>query len=229
MGRPVTAALRLTQPVGSTARAIELLNLKRFDEAFGAEVLAAFARCFVHIDRLNSMVSFLNISRTTYGEATTAFGRDLHTGVWFTIGTLRELALAIRHLRSTLAQRGLLKADSQHWLKLREIENRWNNDASFRKMRDKAGFHIDEDVMVRGVRALVDDVRDVELFKADDEKRVRGSFTFGTTVMYNGLGWENLQDYGRFIGTVSEDHGDVMSAVQHVFIEVTEAAQIQVL
>jgi hypothetical protein len=228
--RPTTAAaLRLTQNPGSEERSIELLNLAKFDQALGTEVLAAFARCFVQTDRLVSLVSFAHISSEKYGDKTTAFARDLHTMVWFTVGTLRELALAIQYLRSELKKKDLLKPETAHWVKLREIEDRWNNDSAFRKMRDRAGFHVDEHVMVDGVKALVKEVRDVELFKGDNEKQVRGSFTFGTTVMHNGLGWENLDHYGRFLEKVSADHSDVVGAIQHVLIEVTEAVGIEVL
>jgi hypothetical protein len=189
----------------------------------------AFARCFVHTDRLLSLVSFAHVSGKNYGEKTAAFGRDLHTMVWFTIGTLRELALAIQYLRSELKKKDLLKPNAEHWVKLREIEDRWNNDPAFRKMRDRAGFHVDEDVMINGVQSLVKDVRDVELFKGDNEKQVHGSFTFGTTVMYNGLGWEDLDHYGRFLEIVYADHGDVVTAIQHTLIEVTEAVGIEVV
>lgn len=228
--RPTTAAaLRLIKDPQSEERSIELLNLARFDEALGTEVLAAFARCFVHTDRLTSLVSFAYVSGKNYGEKTTAFGRDLHTMVWFTVGTLRELARAIQYLRSELKKKGLLKPDTAHWVKLREIEDRWNNDPAFRKMRDKAGFHLDADVMISGVQALVKDVRDVELFKGDNEKQVHGSFTFGITAMYNGLVWEDLDHYGKFLETVNADYGNVVNAIQHAFIEVTEAAGIEVV
>ena len=36
------------------------------------------------------------------------FGRDLIAMVWFTVGTLRELGLALKDLRSALEKRGLL-------------------------------------------------------------------------------------------------------------------------
>lgn len=228
--RPTTAAaLRLIEQPGSDERSIELLNLAKFDQTLGTDVLAAFARCFVHTDRLLSLVSFAYVSGKHYGEKTTTFGRDLHTMVWFTIGTLRELALAIQHLRSELKKKHLLMPEADHWVKLRQIEDRWNNDPAFRKMREKAGFHVDKDVMISGVQALVKDVRDIELFKGDNEKQIRGSFTFGTTVMYNGLGWDDLGHYGRFLETVNADHGEVVSAIQHVFIEVTEAVGIEVV
>lgn len=226
--RPLTATLRLIEVPGSQARSIELVNFAKFDEVLGTEVLAAFSRCFVHTDRLLSLISFAHISNQTYGEKSTAFGRDLHTMVWFTIGTLRELALAIQGLRAAFAKKGILNQDGEPWLKLREIEDRWNNDEGFRKVRDRAAFHVDPEVMTLGVHALVKDVRDVELFKGDDEGQIHGSFTLGTTVLHNGLGW-NLEDYGRFLEQVSTDHGAVIDAVQHVLVEATEAVGIDVV
>ena len=65
--------------------------------------------------------------------------------VWFTIGTLRELARAIRDCRAALKKRGMLQADSPLWLKLREIEDRWERDETFRKMRDADFEAEDED------------------------------------------------------------------------------------
>lgn len=60
------------------------MNLPKFDEALGSEVLATFAQCLVHTDRLLSMISFAAVSANHYGVRSTAFGRDLHTMIWFT-------------------------------------------------------------------------------------------------------------------------------------------------
>src|SRR5687768_15481005 len=101
---------------------VELKRFAQFREMLGRDVVNAFTRCFVHRDRLMSMVSFAHASMTHHGRDSVAYSRDLHTMVWFTVGTLRELAMAIRDLRSALKKRDLLDADSAPWVKLRDLE-----------------------------------------------------------------------------------------------------------
>ena len=128
----------------------KLRNLGRFDEVLGRRVLNGFCRCFVHVDRLNSLISCMYTSEQYHGRDSVAYSRDLNTLVWFTVGTLRELARAIEHLRSALARCGRLDPDSAPWVTLRDLERRWKND-DYRKMRDQAAFHVDESVIERGL------------------------------------------------------------------------------
>jgi hypothetical protein len=99
-------------------------------------------------------ISYIHASERMYGRDSVAFGRDLHSMVWFTIGTLRELALAIRDARSALAMRRMLDAQSPPWVKLREVEKRWEDDEFFRGMRDTTAFHMDPDVIDKGLSEL---------------------------------------------------------------------------
>ena len=62
--------------------------------SLGRDVLNAFSRCFVHVDRLTSTISCIYASGELHGRDSVAFERDQNTMVWFTVGTLRELALA---------------------------------------------------------------------------------------------------------------------------------------
>ena len=64
---------------------IELVNLRRFDEVLGRDVLKALCCCFVHCDRLTSTISCIYASENHHGRDSIAFGRDLNTMVWFTM------------------------------------------------------------------------------------------------------------------------------------------------
>ena len=136
---------------------IELSNFPELEKALGRDVVNAFCRCFVHSDRLTSMISCTHASEQHHGRDSTAFGRDLMSMVWFTIGTLRELALAIRAARAALAKRGWLERESEHWVTLRKLEDRWENDEFFRTKRDVAAFHVDKKVIDKGLNELVKD------------------------------------------------------------------------
>jgi len=194
---------------------IELKNFRKFGGALGRDVLNAFCRCFVHADRLNSMVSFAHVSQQHYGSDSVAFGRDLQTMVWFTIGTLRELALAIRDLRGALARRGILDPDSDPWKRLRVIEDRWEGDEFFRRMRNIAAFHVDKEIIDKGLDELVGE-RDVVLSHGEGPKMVRSSLPLGQEALSNGLGID-LATYGRFLDKVSDDHGAAGTAIQEAF------------
>jgi len=107
---------------------IELKQFAAFREQLGSDVVNAFCRCFVHADRLQSLISFTYASEQLHGRESVAFTRNLHTMVWFTVGTLRELATAIRDLRAALKKRGLLDVTAEPWVKLIDVEKRWEDD-----------------------------------------------------------------------------------------------------
>src|SRR5688572_28082478 len=95
---------------------IVLRNFKEFDAAMGRDVLRGFCRCFIHADRLTSTISSIYASQTLHGRESVALSRDLHTLVWFTVGTLRELALSIRELRGALGRQARLDKNHPVWI-----------------------------------------------------------------------------------------------------------------
>lgn len=104
---------------------ITMESLERADEVLGRDVLTAFCCCFVHADRLNSTMSCMDASANRHGDDSIAYARDLNAMVWFSVGTLRELARSIQSLRCALEERGLLDPESPPWVTLRALEDRW--------------------------------------------------------------------------------------------------------
>ncbi len=203
---------------------IELRNFPELEKALGREVVNAFCRCFIHSDRLTSTISCSHASEQHHGRDSTAYGRDLTSMVWFTIGTLRELAIAIRAARAALAKRGWLEPASEHWIILRELEDRWENDEFFRKKRDVAAFHVDKEVIDKGLNELVkDDV--VDLAEGEGEKNVDSTLSLGALALFHGLEM-SLDEYRTFARMVSDDHGVVAEAIQTAFVRAAEAASV---
>ena len=194
----------------------KLQNLGRFDRALGRRVLNAFCRCFVHVDRLNSLISCMYTSEKYHGGTSVAYTRDLSTLAWFTVGTLRELAGAIQHLRGALARSGRLDPESTPWVTLRDIERRWETD-EYRRMRNQVAFHVDEDVIERGLNELVEDEDDVTLGEGHGPKDIDGRLTLGYLALHNGLGLD-LDGYRQFLQVVKEDHGTAGKAIQEAFV-----------
>ena len=224
MTADTTPAIKLTS--GATGKwKIELKNFPEIEIALGREVLNAFCRCFVHSDRLTSTISCIYASEQHHGRDSTAHGRDHVSMVWFSIGTLRELALAIRDTRAALAKRNWLEADSKHWATLRELEERWENDEFFRTMRNVAAFHVDSEVIDKGLDELVKN-QVIELAEGQGDKNIDSTLSLGALALHNGLEM-SLDDYGAFIKTASIDHLAVAEAVQSAFARAAEAAGVR--
>ena len=203
---------------------IELRNPNDFDALVGRDVLSAFCRCFVHVDRLKSAVSCLYASEQTHGRDSVAYGRDLDAQVWFTVGTLRELAIAIQKLRSALRKRGLLDLESEAWVSLRKLEKRWEDDKFYRTMRNVAAFHIDEQVVDKGLDELITERR-VLLTNGQGPMDGNSRLTLGFLALHNGLGVD-LDDYGEFLEVVVDDLEVAGPAVQEAFILAAQAVGV---
>ena len=195
---------------------IELQDPKRFDDVLSRDVLNAFCRCFVHADRLNSTISCMHTSEQHHGRDSVAYTRDLNTLVWFTIGTLRELALAIEHLRSALAKQSLLDPKSDPWITLRGLEERWENDEFYRTKRDVAAFHVDKKIINKGLNELVDE-KAVTLAEGEGDRLVDSRLVLGFLALHNGLDMD-LDHHRRFLEVVRADHGVANHAIQNAFI-----------
>lgn len=226
MSSPPQPAIELVEPTGDERRwKIELRHFSEFDQVLGRDVLHAFSRCFVHVDRLTSTVSCIYASQQLHGRDSVAFGRDLNTMVWFTIGTLRELAKAIQALRVALMKRGRLEPESKPWITLRELEDRWERNEFYRKKRDTAAFHVDADVIDKGLSELVSDQASVTLSLGDGSKAVESQLALGLLALHNGLGLD-LDGYGQFLEVVSDDHAAAASAIQEAFISAAQASGV---
>ena len=223
--RDVKPAFRVTTEASGRWK-IELVNFQKFEEVLTRNVLNAFCCCFIQSDRLLSATTCSDASEKLNGKDSVVFGRDLITMVWFTVGTLRELAHALRDLRSALKKRGLLDSDSAPWVTLRELEARWDRDKFFRKMRNVAAFHIDKKIIDAGLTNMLKDSGVVPLAEGDGKKNIRSQMPVGTLVLHAGLCWSSLDDYGEFIRIVDKDQYRASEAIQMAFIQACEKAGI---
>ena len=195
--------------------AIEASDFARLRQAIGPDVVNAFCRCFVHADRLTSLIGFAFSSEERYGKDSPPFHRDLQTMVWFAVGTLRELASAIRDLRSSMAKRGTLDIKSAPWATLAEVERRWEDDPFYRNMRNVVAFHVDSEMTEKGLDALARQGR-VVLIQGDGRPQRHTFLRVGLEALFMGSDME-IGDFERFMASVGNDQG-VSSAVEEAFI-----------
>ncbi len=202
LGAPSLRSMNTAEPPvvlvrddGTERWRIEARSFSRLRQALGPDVTNAFCRCFVHADRLTSLIGFVFSSEERYGNDSPPFHRDLQTMVWFTVGTLRELALAIRDLRSAMAKRGTLDINAAPWEALREVERRWEDDPFYRSMRNIVAFHVDPEMTEKGLEALAKQER-VVLIQGEGRPQ---RHTFLWNVIRTGS-----EDFGSlFIGVIA--------------------------
>lgn len=194
---------------------IESTDFGRLRSALGPDVTNAFCRCFVHADRLTSLIGFAFLSEKRFGRDSPPFQRDLQTMVWFTVGTLRELALAIRDLRSALVKRGKLEVNAAPWVVLRDVERRWEDDAFYRSMRNIVAFHVDPEMTEKGLEALTQQKR-VVLIRGEGRPQRHTFLSVGLEALFMGSPM-GLADFQKFMASVGEDQA-VGGAVEEAFV-----------
>ncbi len=132
---------------------IELTSLAACRQALGPELLNAFCRCFVQVDRLTTVVRAAYLSRMHYAPRSGVYRCDMQTMVYWAVTALHDLTTEIRVLRCLLADRALLDPKSEAWRDLEALEQRWNDDVWVRSLHDAIGSHVQRDVIERGLAA----------------------------------------------------------------------------
>lgn len=201
----------------SGAFRFELTDFGAVRTAVGEELLVAFCRCFIHADRLTALTDFGAMSITMHGTESAAHARNLQAMFWFAVGTLRELALAVQHLRSQLAKRGLLQRLGPSWEGVVSVET-WDTSEVHRRLRDKLAFHADGPIIRAGLEGLVTDGAVVVVAVGDGPEAFKLHLNLGLEAAMRGLAIEQ-SEMAPIIKTASE-HQQVSGALQQVFREV---------
>lgn len=167
---------------------LEISDVARLQKAVTAQVLTAFAMCFLHADRLTSLIGFGYLSGIHYANGSVPRRRDIDTMVWYAAATLRELALAIRFLSSALVKAGLFDNESHPWKALADISHRWEDDKFYREViRNKIAAHVDKKAVAAGVDAIARAGQPCVFAEGEGRKQRETSLRFGREVLFAGL------------------------------------------
>lgn len=82
-------------------------------------------------------------------------------------------------------------------------------------MRNLAAFHIDRDVIDKGLAVLVRDNPNTVLCEGDGRKSVMTLLTLGEEALFNGFEID-LATYREFVEKVGDDHG-ISTAIEEAF------------
>lgn len=218
---------------------VEITDLPKVRDAFGDDLLVAFCRCFVWTDRLMSM-NFLGLQVSGLEATSVRFGRDMQTMLWFTCGSLRELARALESLLATGIE-GFLAPDKLALLaEVRDILGRWNADTFFTLVRNKVCFHVDPDVLERGLQKIAASQATAIFMENEGPgmgfQRVRLAHEFLNTGLFApsdereavpgdeelAKGQERIEE---FVKAVQKDHSRVAELLEYILIACLEGIE----
>ena len=83
-------------------------------------------------------------------------------------------------------------------------------------MRNQVAFHVDKEVIEKGLNELVEDRDDMTLLEGDGPREVDAQFALGFLALHHGLDLD-LDGYRAFLQVVRDDHGAAGKAIQEAF------------
>jgi hypothetical protein len=160
-------------------------GLASFTEVFGEDLLVQYCRCYVHADRLESLVSMLHCSLEKQGTESAAAFRLYLTFHAFAVGTLSEATTALDDLRDAPEARRVFDEDEwqnglQKWLT-------WSDETPWaRKLRNKIAFHLDDKWIRDGLKGLADGDQPFTILAGDSRKARDSYMPLGHSAMLAG-------------------------------------------
>jgi hypothetical protein len=124
-------------------------DLAAFRRKLGSGVLEAFCACYIHADRLNSLITMFHVSLEKFGRETVFSKRNYMAFYAFVVGALKELSLDLVKLRVALKEAGLL--DEEAWKAGLQQWQVWGNREDMSDVRNKMAFHVNPDWIRGGV------------------------------------------------------------------------------
>jgi hypothetical protein len=210
---------------------VDLCNPSSIAEKMGRDVLPAFLRCFVGVDRATSLMYMVLANEASRApENSHARSRDTHLLLLLIAGTMHELGIAIEalgNLKLALPEGPDRIKKLPTWKGMQEIWRRWSADRFGKRVRDQVSHHLgDLDVYDAGLRKLASQPT-IQLYVSDGPSEADGSFEGAWAILERGLGLE-YEDLRRIVAQTGDDVADVHRALNPIFGEVVNLAGIPV-
>jgi hypothetical protein len=188
-----------------------------FRSIFGERLLTLFCRCFIHADRIISLVFMLKRTLDEYTSDSVPGRRNFLSFFSFAAGTLKEYGLALENLRTELVRGDLW--DAEEWnASLKRWED-WANDKDHSAVRNEMAFHIDADLIEKGLSSLATPSSRV-LFRGQGGKNQDAWSEIAADSVLEGL----RQSLGDLEATIESPSTllDVHKDLQTLFVKVLE-------
>lgn len=221
--RPPRTAL-LLQGDKQGAWYLHLNNPREIGQRIGVDVLGAFMRCFVGVDRSTSITNLLRLNEEG-GGAPGSHTRSRNQ--WFLLllmaGTMHEVGEALQGLATKNVPSKM--QDRSKWDALDKIRRRWHTNPVASKIRNQLSHHLgDPKVYTKGLEFQLGKRR-LQLYCADGPVLGQGTYEGAWNSITRGLDLD-LSDYMRLYGQMGSDVPELHRALLDVFLDVFRFAGI---
>jgi hypothetical protein len=213
--------IRLADTEGDKSSRIEDLYLLR--KRMTDPLLAHLLRALLWVDRLFVLVmAWQHISSAADSWSPDARTRkmDSLSLLYFMCGTLREMTIALRESEEA-GLASLLADDELHYLEeARQMMERWDSNTVYVMVRNKGGFHIDADVIEKGIAQMQARANRHVFYRGKTNKRRDNRFTFAHDVLLSGLfpGNEGMDKIHAFLEQVGKDSTRIDKITEALFV-----------
>jgi hypothetical protein len=152
---------------------LRVSSLRDFVDFAGRDLTVALCRCYVQADRINSLAIMLYFTRPSHTPQSVAEIRDSLTFDFFMMGTLWEYSDALSQLREAEKRRRIF--DRSAWKKLDRCK-RVGESTVHRVIRNEAAFHVDRNLVSKGVSKVLKATKGPFAILAGDDDKQRNSF-----------------------------------------------------
>lgn len=203
---------------------LHLNNPGDIAQRIGSNLLAAFMRCFVAVDRTASLTHLVSLSEQHGGPED---GHARNRNRWFLLllmaGTMYEFGEALQGLA---AQKVISKMGNRaKWDALDDIRRRWNKDPTASQIRNQLSHHLGDPMTYgKGLQVQLA-TRRLQLYCSDGPEFWKGSYTGAWSSVTRGLDLE-LGDYLQFFSQMGADFVEVHEALVAVFVDVLRTAGV---
>ncbi len=132
--------------------AIKTSNLKKLRLEIGEDIFDYFCCCFLHSDRITSLINFLKLSQEQIENAPIAAQRDRWTIFYFLIGEMKELERDLGRLRGELSKNGIWNKIS--WEQNLKKWEGWGQRPEISQLRNQSSFHVNKIRIKDGISSI---------------------------------------------------------------------------
>jgi hypothetical protein len=143
-------------------------DLRKLRQKIGDEVFDYFCCCFLHADRITSLIAFKYLSQENHGENSVASSRDDFNVCWFLAGVMKELEQDLSKLRAALIKKG--SWDLISWEKNLKKWETWGQTKSISLLRNQIAFHVNRRRINEGLNSIPNE--DAIIFRFDGERTI---------------------------------------------------------
>lgn len=159
-------------------------DLAGFRRKLGDGVLETFCACYIHADRLNSLITMSYLTLEQHGREKILAKRNWIAFYAFVVGTLKELSLDLGRLRAALKAAGLL--DEEAWKSGLQKWQAWGNREDMSDVRNKMAFHVNPDWIREGLDSACKRGLGAQIYAGDEGQLKDSWFSLAEDVWLEG-------------------------------------------